>query len=186
MRSSTSRPWGTIVVRPSRSKTRIASGLSARTGASKRVTPSSCARSTRRSSRRLPEPAALPVVDDDQRGLGDAGPGADVAGHADPVAGVGVDGDERLVVVVVDVREVLDVARAQVRHRAEEPPVARLGAQTFEARDEQRAVVGLERPDVDARAVAERDGHVGSGAGTPTTPTRFQPTRGAGSGRPSR
>ena len=61
----------------------------------------------------MPTPLALPVVDDDDRDLGGVRlVAADVAGDADRLAVV-VEGDHRLVVVVVDLGQVLEVGRAR-------------------------------------------------------------------------
>ena len=100
--------------------------------------------------------APLPVVGDHDRRLRLAGRRAHVAGDPHARPRVGVDRDERLVVVVVDLREVVEIARAERRHRAEEPPVAGLGAQPLEAGRELLAILRLDRADQDLRAVAER------------------------------
>jgi hypothetical protein len=114
--------------------------------------------------------AALPVVDDDDRGLGLTRAGADEARDADALAGVGVQGHERLVVAVVDAGEVLQVAPAQPRDRREEPPEARLGAEALEPLGERVAILGLDGADRDLRSVPEL--HALHGA-----PVRMPPTR---------
>ena len=91
----------------------------------------------RRQQARSPPPP-LPVVDHghgDLGGLGDLGVvvGADIACGADRLAGGSVDGDDRIVVAVVDVDEVVEVCRGQLVEPCQEPAVARLPAEAPEA-----------------------------------------------------
>ena len=130
------------------------------------------------------DPAPLPVVGDHDGRLGDVGARPHVPGDADAVPRHGVDGDERLVVAVVDAREVVEVAVAEPRHRPEEPAVARLGAQPLEALGQGRPVLGLDRPDVDLRAVAQGLGH--DAARGPGAPRRAAPAAARAGGRDER
>ena len=79
---------------------------------------------------RRPHPPVLPGVGDevgDFRSHGIVGV-ADVAGDADPLAGDGVQRHERLARAVVGVRELVQLAGAEVIDRLAEAAVARQGA----------------------------------------------------------
>jgi hypothetical protein len=106
------------------------------------------------------EPAALPLVGDGYGNLGQLGvvARADVAGDADQVSARAVDRDDRLVVVVIDVDEVLELGLRQSRLRGEEPAVARLRAEPLEAGGQERLVLGAYRPQDDPAPVAQGDG----------------------------
>src|SRR4051794_5145302 len=80
---------------------------------------------------------------------------ADVARHADALAGRRVLGAERLVVVVVDVGQVLDGLGVQRRRRAQEAPVARARAEVLDAVGELGAVGRRQRPDQDCCPVGQ-------------------------------
>ena len=90
--------------------------------------------------------AALPVVHDGDRCLGDLRIvlAAHEPSHADGCAIV-VEGDERLVVVVVDLGQVAQRTTAELGHRTQEAPVPRLGREALEAVQEQLLVVRLDR-----------------------------------------
>jgi hypothetical protein len=66
----------------------------------------------------------------------------DVARHPDAVARLAVQGAQRLVVVVIDLREERQLALAQPLLEAEEAPVPGLGAKALEAADEALPVLG--------------------------------------------
>ena len=108
----------------------------------------------RRGAPLAPGTPPLPVVHHHDRRSG-----AHVARHADALAGPLLDFHERLVVMVVDARQILEVALAQVRHRPEESPVARLPAEALEPRNERITVIRLDRPDHHAGAVAQLHPH---------------------------
>lgn len=57
---------------------------------------------------------------------------ADVARQSNPFSRLLIDGDDRLVVAVIDVGQVAEHRLREVRRRREEPPVARLGAEALE------------------------------------------------------
>src|SRR5205823_1744026 len=89
------------------------------------------------------KPAALPVVghrDGDlrhRRVLARAHEGR----YAEAVARLGVERQQRLVVVVIDLRQVLQLRPAQLRLRGQEAAVARLGAEALKAFQQTLAVL---------------------------------------------
>ena len=101
------------------------------------------------------EPAALLVVVDGERDLGLVGPDAVVARDRDDL--VAELRDERHVLVVVDARHPFELRRGRSRHRREEPQVQRLVAQTLVEAEDDRLVVGADRPDLQRAAVGEDD-----------------------------
>ena len=105
-----------------------------------------------------PEAPPLPGVDDGDGRLGHAGPPREAheAGDADALARLRVQGDQGLVVAVVDLGQVVEHLVAQLRHGDEEALVARLGTEPLEPGAEQVAVLRLDRPDDDRGPVAQR------------------------------
>src|SRR5581483_4020593 len=103
------------------------------------------------------------VIDDRDRQLraGRIVLGADVAGHADTLTRTGVDGDQRLVVMVVDLGEVAKLGLGEATMRGQEPPVTRLVAQTLEA-IQQCLLIGWRDRSNEQRCC--RGGHAGRGA----------------------
>src|SRR5215216_5748926 len=85
------------------------------------------------------KPATLPGIGHRDGGLGGVGPAsvAEVARHREALAGLSVERSERLAVVMVDVRQQLELLDAEPLLRAEEAHVARLRAQLREALLEQ-------------------------------------------------
>ena len=114
---------------------------------------------------RGPDAAALPVVDHRDRELGHVRPlgGAHEARDADALARLGVERRERLVVMMVDVREVGDVVVGQDGHRGKEAPVARHRPEALEPRQQEGAIVGTRGADEHRGAVAQGDGNPGVG-----------------------
>jgi hypothetical protein len=106
-----------------------------------------------------PEPATLPVVrhPDSELGFVRVVARAHIPSHAEAVAGCRLDGNEGLVVVVVDVREVDEPPRRKLRGRAEEVAVARALGQALEPGGKSRLVRGAQGADLYARAVAKRN-----------------------------
>ena len=102
--------------------------------------------------------APLPVVGDHDRRLGRALGRAHEARDADAAsARLGVDRHQRLVVVVVDAGQVVEIALGQLGLGPEEPPVLRLAAEPAMPLGQRLAVGRLDRADEDARAVAQLD-----------------------------
>jgi hypothetical protein len=81
------------------------------------------------------------------RRLGHVRPSLHVAGHSHALAGCLFDRDKRLVRVVVDAGQVVEVALAEAYDRGEEPPVTGLRAQMLKPFSERRTILGLDRPD---------------------------------------
>ncbi len=135
----------------------MASALVARTGASKRTTPS-CARPL---DERVEQPgahaAALPVVGDHDGRLSRALAGAHEAGHPHALP-AGVKRHQRLMIVVVDLGQVVEVALAQRGHRPEEAPVAGFGRKSLEAVAQPVAVLGANGADLDPAAIGQAGG----------------------------
>ena len=86
------------------------------------------ARSTSRAASAVADPAALPGVRHGQRQVGNRAPAVarGVAPDADDLPGRLVDRDERLVGLVIDVGEIVELARGESRLGAQEAVVARL------------------------------------------------------------
>ena len=103
--------------------------------------------------------APLPRIGDDDRKLSQARVTRVpyVPRYPDAVAALRIEGDERFVVRVVDVGEVLELVRREVVEIAEEPPVAAYGRELLEARLQLRRVARLDRPDADLPAIGEPD-----------------------------
>jgi len=101
--------------------------------------------------------ATLPVVGDDDRGLCLVGPGPHEARDADDVPRRLVDREQRFVVVVVDLGEVVQVALAEPWRWTEEAPVAGFRAQTLESGMQRVTVIGRDGPQDDDGAVRQRD-----------------------------
>ncbi len=112
------------------------------------------------------KPTALPVVSHGDRDFCALGvvPPADVARHAHPSTGDGVDRDDGLVVVVVDIGQILDCPRVQFVDGREEPAVARVGAEPLERRRQCRFVVRSDLANRDRGAIAKTE--VAHGADT--------------------
>ena len=105
------------------------------------------------------KPAALPIVGHRDGDLGHRRviARAHEARHAEAVARVGVDRQQRLVIVVIDLGQVFQLRPAQPRHRGQEAAVARLGAEALKSFQQALAVLrpyrahehllaGLQRP----------------------------------------
>ena len=146
----------------------------------KLVIPSSRARAPSTSKQQRPDSPALPVVDHRHcevrhvRALAET----HVARDADPLSGFVVNGDDRLVVVVIDVRQVMHNCLCQLGHRREETPVARLVAQAVEAVQQQSPVRTGALTHPDAGTIAERDySLVHANSFTPRWPAALDSTR---------
>jgi hypothetical protein len=104
---------------------------------------------------------AVVLVGDRDRGLRDVvlDHVTDVAGDPDarPVGAVEVDRDDRLVVDVVDLRQVVELRLAEVVDRAVEAQVARGGRQPAQPLDEPLPVLGPDLAQQHAAAVAQLD-----------------------------
>jgi hypothetical protein len=100
--------------------------------------------------------AALPVVDNRDRQLRLGLIRTDEARDTDHLRAHLVHGDQRLVTVVVDVRQVLEVALRQGGDVGKEAAVARFRAQPPEPREQQLAIAARDRPDGDPRPVLQR------------------------------
>lgn len=96
---------------------------------------------------RRAEPSALPIVRHRDRGLRLLAirARAHVAGDPEPVAAGWVDRHERLVIVVVDIRQVGELLVRQPRRRAEEAAIARQLREALKTRREASLVAGTER-----------------------------------------
>ena len=106
------------------------------------------------------EAATLPLVDHRHRGLGaGAVVEANEAGDPDAVPGLRVEGDQRLVIVVVDVGEVFELRRRELVDRGHEPLVARLLAESPERLDDRVAILGADRANHHLRPVPEGEPH---------------------------
>lgn len=103
------------------------------------------------------EPSSLPFVDDGHGELGllRAVVVAHVPGDADALASQRVDGDERFVIRVVDLREVGQLARRELRLRAQEAEVARLLREVPEGLVQPSGVAGTEGADLDSGSIAQ-------------------------------
>ena len=109
------------------------------------------------SKQRRAEAAPLVVVRDRDRDLGRLGIArpAHEPSHPDERS-VCTDGDERLVVVVVDVGQVAQHRSGEPLHRREEASVARLLRQSLEARTQGLGILRTDRPHGGARSVTQR------------------------------
>jgi hypothetical protein len=104
------------------------------------------------------EPAALPVVGDRRGDLGHVWLAwdLDVADGRDPVPGGRIDRDDRLMAMVVDVDEEVELPPGQPRLGGCEAEVARLVGQSSNGGGEAFAVASLEWAHVDDATIAER------------------------------
>jgi hypothetical protein len=127
-------------------------------------TPAARAWSTRRRPSAVPSPAPVQRVDDRERELRAGGPTRPrvVAPDGDDVAR-GVDRHDRDMVVLVDLGQEPQVARGQLRLRAEEAPPARLRAHATEEVEQARLVLGRDRPHAHPPAAGEREQMSGGG-----------------------
>lgn len=82
---------------------------------------------------------------------------ADVAGDADPLGGDWVERDERLARAVVRLRELVQLAGADVIDRRAEAAIARQAAQVLQGDPQQRGVLGPDRPDDDIGPVGQQN-----------------------------
>jgi hypothetical protein len=87
----------------------------------------------------------------------DALPYAYEARDPDAVMGSLVDRHERLVVAVIDVRQIAELRVGQACDRREETQVARLRAELLEARGERVSVARTQCPNADAPSFGELD-----------------------------
>src|SRR5207237_8366485 len=87
----------------------------------------------------------------------------DVARHPDEATVVGCDRDERLVPPVIDLGQVDEVLRAQVRGGREEATLAGALAEPPKALGQEGLVVRLDGTDPDRLAAREADGLLGGG-----------------------
>jgi hypothetical protein len=94
----------------------------------------------------------LPVVNHGDSNLRDHGAlrAAHVAGNSDPFAGLFVEGDERLVVVVVHIGQITHRFLVELGRWRQESAIAGLGAQPLEATQQQFLVgaADLTQPDL--------------------------------------
>ena len=109
------------------------------------------------------QPGTARLLQIDQQ-LGHTGSGADEACDAHPLARNGVDGYQRLVVVVVDERQLVELALAELRHGREEAALPSLRAEPPEALGEHLSVVWRDGTDHDSRLVPQRADHLAGGA----------------------
>jgi hypothetical protein len=118
----------------------------------------------RTASRRDGVCVPVPIVDDGDRELGDARIvlAANVASHADALPAVGIDSDTRLVIVVVDLTEVVELGVCQAPAAREKARVAGVLAEPLEAIDQALLVVWIDRPDLE-RVDAHHPGRKASG-----------------------
>ena len=108
--------------------------------------PSSRARSASRLQSDYAQAPALPLVDHGDRGLGGgAVVEPDEARDPHPVTGGRVEGDQRLVIVMVDVGEVVELGRRELVDRGHEALIARLLAEPLERVRDRVAVAGTDR-----------------------------------------
>ena len=144
---------------PARSSRSSMSRLSARTSAEKRSTPSSRARSASRESSAVPRPR--PWASSVTVTAASASPASSWlrTKRATPMPSPlsASNGDQRLVVVVVDLGEVRELRVAEPRLRREEAPVARLGAQALERLRQDGPVLGRDRAHEGGGPVAQLD-----------------------------
>jgi hypothetical protein len=103
------------------------------------------------------EPLALPVVGHGRRDLGHVGLAwhLDVADDRDPALGDRIDSDDRLVAVVVDIDEEVQLPLGQPRLGGCEAEVARLFGQTSHRGGEPFAIASLEWSHIDDAPIAE-------------------------------
>ena len=110
--------------------------------------------------------ASMPVVDDRDRELRGTRPDADIAGDTDGGPRRDVDGEQRLVVSMVDGGQVVELRLREPGAVREEPPIARLVAETLERCHQQHAVARPDRAHKDAasvrQAVGPSTGHAAS------------------------
>ena len=100
----------------------------------------------------------VPVVDHGDGELGLARVvGANESGGAERLAGFGDERDEGFVVVVVDLRQVCQIAVGEPRQRGEEAAVARLGRKPLEGFHDRGLVAGAHGAHDDRRAVGKLD-----------------------------
>lgn len=86
-----------------------------------------------------------------------------VAGDGNRLSGRRVGGDERLLAVMVEHRQVPELARIETLHGHQEPVVARGRAQMLEQLLEQTRVGRLDCADLDTSAIGERLGGITAG-----------------------
>jgi hypothetical protein len=113
---------------------------------------------------------ALPIVDHRDRQLGGRRilGGAHIPRDTDPVAGDGIDRDQRLVVVVVDLGEIAQLLLAQAGMGREEAAVPRPVAELLEALGERPLVLRLDRADQKLIDIlCQGPGHASPHASTP-------------------
>src|SRR5438128_5759853 len=104
-----------------------------------------------------PQSAPLPVIGHRHGGLRLVGvlAGTHVTGHPEAVAARGLDGDERLVVVMIDLGQVRQLRGGEPCGRAEETAVARQLRQALKAGCQARLVLAAHRADLQRAAVAQ-------------------------------
>lgn len=99
--------------------------------------------------------ASLPFVDDGDGKLRCAGRDPDVASNADGYPCLHVDGDQRFVVAVVDVSQIVELEVGEGGSVSEEAPVARVVTQPLEDVGYERPVAGGNRSHEDPGTVGE-------------------------------
>ena len=110
-------------------------------------------------SEHRPDAETLQVVRDRRRR---PRPVSRVASDANDRVPVAVDRCQRIVVDVVEVREVGELAGLETRLRGEKPAIARLGTEPGEQPGESVDVVSIDRPDLQSPTVSETEPPVGS------------------------
>jgi hypothetical protein len=104
------------------------------------------------------EPAALPVVGDGRSDLGHVWLAwhLDVADDRDPLLGGGIDGDDRLMMLVVDIDEEVQLPPGKSRFGGCEAEVTRLVGQSSHGGGKAFAIASLEWAHDDDATIAER------------------------------
>src|SRR3954452_17828146 len=74
-----------------------------------------------------------------------------------------IEGDQRLVIVMVDVGQVVELCFAQLGDRSEEAAPTRFGAESLKALHEPRTIVGTYLTDRDARSVSKLEAGIHEG-----------------------
>ena len=127
----------------------MAAVFSASTGATKRVIPSS--RALEQETEQLSSKAlSLPGVGHDDRRLRLFWSRTHPARHSNGLAAGEIERDERLVSMMIDVGQVVELGVAQFRDRSEEAAPTRFDAEPHEALHEPRTIVGTYLTDRDA------------------------------------
>lgn len=98
---------------------------------------------------RLPRPFLCQASATTIAGSASLGSRTDPARHANTLAAGDIERDQRLVIMMIDVGQVVELRVAQLRDRSEEAPPARSDAESLEALHEPRTILATYLTDRD-------------------------------------